>query len=248
MQQHDESNSNGPTPGETHPNGHRPDDDYAPFASQPRPETSESAPQQPDTAAANPNPQPTQTQQETQNQAQLDRAALERLYRRGVINLDTAKRGAAIIKGEAPIFTNNNRNAQPGRNQNQHNAANQRQQGQHAQQGQEPGTASQDTHPSPQDGQSTQTQGAWKRLLHTLRQTKGQSYYLGPLLKDCDPNSVKWDGTTLHATFKNDSIYERFMEETVLQEPYAAFQTALEKEFGPQAQASLKSPGSDGNT
>ena len=36
----------------------------------------------------------------------LDRAAVERLYRRGLINLDAAKRAAAIIRGEAPAFRN----------------------------------------------------------------------------------------------------------------------------------------------
>ena len=36
----------------------------------------------------------------------FDRAAVERLYRRGVISLDAAKRAAAIIRGEAPAFRN----------------------------------------------------------------------------------------------------------------------------------------------
>ena len=43
----------------------------------------------------------------------LDRAAVERLYRRGLINLQTAKRAAAIIRGEAPAFRNNTPPKQP---------------------------------------------------------------------------------------------------------------------------------------
>ena len=62
-------------------------------------------PHRPDTGA--------ETSETSQGDPVLDRAAVERLYRRGLINIQTAKRAAAIIKGEAPAFRNNTPPKQP---------------------------------------------------------------------------------------------------------------------------------------
>ena len=63
---------------------------------------------------ANAEAEPGQT---SQGDPALDRAAVERLYRRGLINLQSAKRAAAIIKGAAPAFRNN---TPPGQAPNPH--------------------------------------------------------------------------------------------------------------------------------
>lgn len=151
--------------------------------------------------------------------AETDRAALERLYRRGIISLDSAKRGAAIIKGQTKPFNNspNNPRNQPARN------------GQRPQQERQP-------------PENSPTLDSWKRLTNCLRHAKGEKYFLGALLKDCDQHSLSWDGSTLRATFRNQANYERFMEETVLQEAHDAFQSALQQEFGENAQADLTAP------
>ena len=151
-----------------------------------------------------------------QDGAQLDRAALERLYRRGIISLDAAKRGADIINGKTPAFNN----AKDRRNS--------------------PPTVPQEM--KKQQPEVSTTLAAWKRMIHQLRHAKGQQYNLAALLRDCDQNSLSWDGAMLHARFKNQQHYERFMEETNIQETYAQFQEALEAQFGQHALASITGP------